>query len=115
MHLRWLWGRRARRVYLALLLALVLLSTGLRVRSYLLTRKIYAVLSGLEQVRIDKTTEQQLMRTVPYLFLMTRRWRPCQGGNATIERNSQTTTISPGWDGFPRFCIPFFRRTWTYQ
>ncbi len=59
-------GRRARQVYLALLLLLIVFSTGLRVRSYLLTRKIYAVLSGL---RIDTTTEEQLLKTVPYLVL----------------------------------------------
>jgi hypothetical protein len=60
-------GRRGRRVYLALLLCIFALSIGVRVRSYLLTRKIYAVLSGLDRLRVDATTEEQLSKTVPYL------------------------------------------------
>jgi hypothetical protein len=61
-------GPFTRRVYLVFLLLLVLFSTGIRIRSYLLNRKIYAVLSGLERVHIDTTTEQQVLRTVPYLI-----------------------------------------------
>jgi hypothetical protein len=64
---RLLVDHRARRVYLALLLCLFALSIGVRIRSYLLTRKIYAVLSGLDRLRIDATTEKQLLMTVPYL------------------------------------------------
>jgi len=60
-------GRPARRFYLALLLLLVVFSGSIRVRSYLLTRKIQVVLSGLEQLRVDATSEEQLLRTVPYL------------------------------------------------
>jgi hypothetical protein len=60
-------GRRARRLYLALLLLPVVFSGYLRFRSFLLTRRIQAVLSGLAQVRIDRTTEEQLLKTVPYL------------------------------------------------
>jgi hypothetical protein len=60
-------GHRGRRVYLALFLCLFALSIGVRVRSYLLTRKIYAVLSGLDRLRVDATTEEQLLKTVPYL------------------------------------------------
>jgi hypothetical protein len=60
-------GRRARRLYFALVLLLVLFSGCLRVRSFLLTRRIHAVLSGLAQVRVDQTTEEQLLKTVPYL------------------------------------------------
>jgi len=60
-------GHRARRVYLALFLFLFALSIGVRVRSYLLTRRIYSVLSGLDRLRVDATTEEQLLRTVPYL------------------------------------------------
>jgi hypothetical protein len=62
-------GRRARRIYSALLLFLIVLSIGLRVRTYLLTRRICAVLAGLERVRVDTTTEQQLANIVPYLTL----------------------------------------------
>ncbi len=60
-------GYRAHRVYLALFLFLFALSIGVRVRSYLLTRRIYAALSGLDRLRVDATTEEQLLRTVPYL------------------------------------------------
>jgi hypothetical protein len=60
-------GRRARRLYFASLLLLVAFSGCLRVRSFLLTRRIQAVLSGLAQVRVDQTTEEQLLKTVPYL------------------------------------------------
>jgi hypothetical protein len=64
---RFFWGPSNRQVYLALLFLLIAFSTGIRIRSYLLTRKIYAVLSGLEQVHVDTTTEKQLLRIVPYL------------------------------------------------
>src|SRR5215831_13744403 len=60
-------GRWARRVGLTLLLSLVGLSTGLRVRSYLLTRRIQAVLAGLQQLKVDTTKEEELPQTVPYL------------------------------------------------
>jgi hypothetical protein len=53
---------------LAVLVVLVALSSGIRVRSYFLTRRIQAVLLGLEHVRVDATSEEQLLRTVPYLM-----------------------------------------------
>jgi hypothetical protein len=62
-------GRRARRVYLVLAFALVALSAGVRIRTFLLTQKIYAVINGLKQVRVDITTEEQLVKLVPYLVL----------------------------------------------
>ena len=62
-------GRRARRVYLALFLAIFSLSVDVRIRSYLLGRKIQAVISGLGRLRVDETTEEQLRKTVPYLVL----------------------------------------------
>lgn len=66
--LRMLTGRRALRLYLALpLLAVLLLTTVLRVHTYMLTRKIQAVLSGLERLRVDQTSEQELLKTVPYV------------------------------------------------
>src|SRR5256885_1643246 len=64
---RYATGRRARWLYLALLLLLVVLSGGVRIRSYLLTRRIQVVLSQLEQLRVDATSEEQLLRTVPHL------------------------------------------------
>lgn len=62
-------GRRARQIYLVLALALVALSGGVRIRTFLLTRKIYAALEGLKQVRVDTTTEEQLLKMVPYLVI----------------------------------------------
>lgn len=60
-------GRRARQIGFTLLLALVGLSTSIRIRSYLVTRRIQAVLTGLGQLRVDTTKEEALLRTVPYL------------------------------------------------
>jgi hypothetical protein len=59
---------RVRRFCLVLLLLLLVLSSGIRVRSYLLTRRIQAVLFGLEQLKVDATSEKQLLQTVPYLI-----------------------------------------------
>jgi hypothetical protein len=61
------WFIVARRIFLGLGLLIVLLSIGLRVRTYLLTREIYVVLAGLERVQIDKTSEAELPTMVPYL------------------------------------------------
>src|SRR5262249_32386438 len=60
-------GRRARRLYLTLFLLLVILSGVIRIRSYLITRKFQSVLAGLAQLKVDSTSEEQLVRTVPYL------------------------------------------------
>ncbi len=65
--LRRLFSRRARQVYIVLLLLPVALSVGVRLRTFFITLKIQAVLAGLEQVRVDQTTEEQLLRAVPYL------------------------------------------------
>ncbi len=72
---RSLTGRTARCVYVAVLLILLLLTSIARVRSYLMARKIQAILHGLEQVRIDQTTEEELLRTVPYLTKTDREWK----------------------------------------
>jgi hypothetical protein len=62
-------GRLARRFCLAALLLLFIFTTGVRIRSVVLTRRISAVLSGLAQVRVDQTTEGQLLKSVPDLVL----------------------------------------------
>ena len=61
-------GRTARRVYIAMVLLLLLLTTALRVYAFVLTRRIHAVMSGLSELVIDKTTEEEAVRTVPYLI-----------------------------------------------
>jgi hypothetical protein len=66
---RFFCGRLARRAYLALFLLVIAFSTAVRIRTYLLTRRIHDVLSGLEQVHVDTTTENQLLKAVPSLLL----------------------------------------------
>ena len=60
-------GRFARRVYSSAFLISILLVTAVHIRSYLMVRKFQRVLSGLSHVQIDKTTEEELVRSVPYL------------------------------------------------
>jgi hypothetical protein len=64
---RMLVGRLVRRLSLALLLFLLIFTTGVRIRSVVLARRIQAVLSGLGQLRVDQTMEGQLLKSVPYL------------------------------------------------
>jgi hypothetical protein len=61
------WLTVVRRIFLGLALLVVLLSMGLRFRTYLITRKIHEVLAGLERVEVDKTTETDVLKAVPYL------------------------------------------------
>src|SRR5438874_13460307 len=71
----WLWrslwsavnGRIARRVYLSIILLFLFMSVGLRAYTYLLTGRMQAVVAGLSKLQIDKSTEQELVRLVPYL------------------------------------------------
>jgi hypothetical protein len=68
----WLWrsitGHIARRVYLAIVLVLLLATTEIRIHTYILTHRIEAVISGLSKLQIDETTEDEVLRTVPYLI-----------------------------------------------
>ena len=64
---RILTGRIARRCYFVVFLLALLLTTALRVRSYLMARKIQSVLRGLADVQIDQTSEQQLLKMVTHL------------------------------------------------
>lgn len=57
----------ALRVCLSVPLILILFTTAVRIRSYLMVRKFHQVLSGLSRLQIDRTTEEDLVRTVPYL------------------------------------------------
>jgi len=60
-------GHSARRIYLAILFLLLIISTATRLRAYFKTRKIEAVLHGLSEIRLDQTTEEQMTKMVPYL------------------------------------------------
>jgi hypothetical protein len=75
----WIWRRitfpSARRSYMStirwspviIVLLLVAISVAAHIYSFILTRRIHAVLNGLEQLKIDQTTEEEMLRTVPYL------------------------------------------------
>jgi hypothetical protein len=65
---RFFCGRWARRAYVALFFLVLVFSAAVRLRTFLLTRQIHAVLSGLQQVHVDTTTEKQLLKTVPSLL-----------------------------------------------
>jgi len=60
-------GLRALHFYSALLALLPLFAVGVRTRTALLTQRIHAALSQLEQVRVDQTTEAQLLKALPAL------------------------------------------------
>jgi hypothetical protein len=59
--------RIARTAALTFLLILLGLFCAPRLNSYLLARQFQKVLAGLQTVQIDETTEDQLLRQVPYL------------------------------------------------
>lgn len=67
----WAWrkltGRWARRAYFAVLLLLMFVGVIVRLQSYLMARRIQAVVRGLSEIRLDQTTEEQMKRMVPYL------------------------------------------------
>src|ERR1700733_10040741 len=89
------WSIVARRILLVLGLLVVLLSVGLRARTYLLTRKIHAVLAGLERIQIDKTSQAELLKTVPGVVLS---WTRENGGRIyTVKIMSATDRYYYGW------------------
>jgi hypothetical protein len=57
----------ARRVYLIVFIFLALAWTIPRIRSMLIARQIHAVLAGMQKIRLDQTTERELLNTVPHL------------------------------------------------
>ncbi|MGC1490000.1 MAG: hypothetical protein WA798_01425, partial [Candidatus Acidiferrum sp.] len=64
---RLLAGRAARIAFLTVVFLLLALSIAPRLNSYLMARKFQKVLVGLKTVRIDETTEEELLQQVPYL------------------------------------------------
>ncbi len=64
---RLLAGRAARVAFLTVVFLLLALSIAPRLSSYLMARKFQKVLAGLKTVRVDETTEEQLLQQVPYL------------------------------------------------
>ncbi|MGH9740722.1 MAG: hypothetical protein ACRD51_00035, partial [Candidatus Acidiferrum sp.] len=55
---------------LAVCFILLVLAIAPRLNEYLMARKFQAVLAGLQNVRVDETTEEDLERSVPYLKLV---------------------------------------------
>jgi hypothetical protein len=88
----WIWrtltGRIARRIYFAIILLLLALSTVVRIRTFLLTRKIEAVIAGLSKLQIDETTEDEVVRTVPYLIR--------SDSDREIDRNVEAGEVDKG-------------------
>jgi len=64
---RTLSGRWARRVYLAAVILLLIFPIISRARNAYRAREFKAVLAGLEKVKIDQTTEAELLKLVPRL------------------------------------------------
>ena len=100
--------RLARWICLALVFLLVVASAGVRLHSYLLTRRIQRVLTALKQLRIDESNEEELVRTVPG---MVRAWERTLG--SSVERCYSTRIFTddqgrmPGW--MPRFFYSWSR------
>lgn len=67
----WVWrsltSRPAKRVWLALGIALVLLTSGLRIYAAIFEHRVTAVLSGMAQLRLDRTTKSEMLARVPVL------------------------------------------------
>jgi len=64
---RALTGRVVRWSFLAVVALLCLTSAAIRLHTFLVTRKIQAVISALSKLRIDETSEDELLKTTPYL------------------------------------------------
>jgi len=88
----WIWrkltGRIAGRIYAAIVLVLLAVSTIARVNSFLLTRKIQAVITGLSKIHIDETTEDEVVRSVPYLIH--------SDSDREIDRNVEVGDVDKG-------------------
>src|SRR6266403_3997790 len=105
---RTLTGRWARRIYLAILFLLFLVTTATRLRSYFMARRIEDVLHGLSEIRLDQTTEEQMTKMVPYL---TRKdWNA--GG---ISHRNYYVQISNESDRLPRVFALGLSRVQSYQ
>jgi hypothetical protein len=88
--LRTFTGRIARRVYLVLVLLLLATSAAARIYTFVLTRRMEAVIAGLSKLQIDKSAEEDIKRTVPYL----ERWQ--WGGQ--LKRTPETGDIDIGME-----------------
>lgn len=60
-------GRSAGRIYLTLIVLASIAVTVPRIRAMFMARQMYAVLSGMQKLRIDQTSEEELLKAVPGL------------------------------------------------
>jgi len=103
-------GRWARRVYMLLFLICICLSAVLRFRTYLLTRRIQVVLAGLAQVRVDQTTESQLLKAVPDLV----QYGGDRQRRASTERH-YNVTISNDEEGYGMLGMHWSRSSFSHS
>jgi hypothetical protein len=73
--IRQLTGCWARRIYIAIILIVLCMTSAARLRTYVMARRIQSVLHGLAEIRVDQTTEQQLLKSVPYLTRSEHEWK----------------------------------------
>jgi hypothetical protein len=88
----WIWrtlsGRIARRIYLIFVLALIATSAAVRIHTFVLARRMEAVIASLSRLQIDKSTEEDVKRTVPELV----RWQ----WEVPLKRSPETGDIDVG-------------------
>jgi hypothetical protein len=105
--------RKARWVYATIASLLFVATTVVRVHTFILTNKIHAVIAGLSRLHIDETTEEEVLRTVPYLDHG--EWHRLVNTNAEfgnidkgIERHYFVTISNePSWMRFESFAWRF--------
>ena len=83
-------GHTARRVYLVLMCAFLTTSAAARIYTFVLTRRMEAVVAGLSKLQIDKSTVEDVKRTVPYLVRS--QW------DSQLKRTPETGDIDIGID-----------------
>lgn len=86
--LRTLTGRIARRAFLVLMLSLLTASMAVRIHTFVLARRMETVIADLSRLQIDKSTEEDVKRTVPYLV----RWQ----WEVPLKRSPETGDIDIG-------------------
>lgn len=106
-------GRTARQFYSAIIVLLLVVATGARIYSFRLTHRIQRVISGLSKLRIDEATEDEVLRTVPFLTRGGQDWH--------VQRNNEVGDVDSGvervyyvtfsnkesWMRFERFAVRF--------
>lgn len=107
-------GRIARRIYLATILLLIVVSASVRICGYVLTRRMHTIIAELSKLEIDKTDESELVRRMPYLK---RSQYEVHSGGESVEYGKLEEGVehwygvdfsnSSGWERFERFAERF--------